>query len=136
MRNHRLRERRLKLGATQFLIGCLAGWPPRSAQTTVSAVERGIAKSADSIRRVRAALLYLETEPRRRRALAREEAEHAAILDTAILLNREPVIVDSLVDLLWDGRTDEFDAAAARVDARLVDRAVDEYLDSCKPKVG
>lgn len=132
MRDHRLRARRLKLGVTQYLVGCLAG----CSASHVSCMERGFRVPPESIQRVRSALVYLEAEPRRRRAVARAEAEQAAILDAAILLNRESAIVDSLVDLLWDGRTDEFDAAAARVDARLVDRAADEYLDSCNPKVG
>ncbi len=129
MRDHRLRERRLKLGASQFLIGCLAGWAPSGAQPSVSAVERGVTKSPETIKRVRAAIVYLESEPRRRRAVARAEAEQAAILETAILLNRESVIVDGLVDLLLDGRSEEYDAVAARVDERLVARAADAYLD-------
>lgn len=136
MRDHRLRARRLKLGVPQFLVGCLAGFRPSVAQTTVSAVERGVTKSPDLVHRVRSAIVYLEAEPRRRRAQERAEAEQAAILETAILLNRESVIVDGLVDLLLDGRCEEFDAVATRVDAGFVDRAFDEYSDLCKPTVG
>lgn len=133
MRNHRLRERRLNLGATQELIGCLAGWPPPGAQSTVSAVERGLTKSPETIRRVRDAIVYLELGPRRDRQQARAEAKAADIVEAAVLLNRTRVIVDRLVDLLIDGRGDDFDTLALRCDPDVVELAGELYLDGIQP---
>ena len=132
MRRHRLRERRLKLGATQFLIGCLADWPVSSAQSMVSAVERGGGGPRDT-ERVRRAILWLELEPRRRRQAELIEAAAIAATEAAILLNRRDVIKERLVVLLTFGEADEFDALAARVDESIVDDAGDEYLDRSFP---
>lgn len=135
-RDHHLRQRRLNLGASQELIGCLAGWCPSGAQASVSAVERGVTKTPATIRRVREAILWLELEPRRRRAWERQDAADAAATEAAILLNREHVILNRLVDLLMEGRGDEFDTIAARVAPELAAKAGDIYLDGIHPNVG
>jgi transcriptional regulator with XRE-family HTH domain len=135
MRNLRLRERRLKLGVSQELIGCLAGWSPRGAQGTISAAERGVTKNPAVIRKVREAIIYLELEPRRRRREDQIEARAADAIEAAILLHRADAIVDRLVDLLFDGRTEDFDALADRVDQSIVDRAGELYLEGITPCV-
>jgi transcriptional regulator with XRE-family HTH domain len=132
-RNHHLRERRLKLGATQELIGCLAGWSPRRAQSYVSAIENGRTTARDKIRRVRSAIVYLELEPRRRREWERREATEAEVVEAAVLLNREEVITERLVDLLYDGRSEDFDRLAERVSPEIVERAGDLYIDGITP---
>lgn len=132
-RDHHLRERRLKLGATQELIGCLAGWCPTGAQSSVSAIEHGKTTALDKIRRVRAAIVYLELEPRRLREWKRREAAKADAVEAAVLLNREAVIMERLVNLLYDGRSDDFDSLAARVDQSVVDRAGELYLEGITP---
>lgn len=140
IRNHHLRERRLKLGASQFLIGCLAGWPPYSAQSMVSHVERGSASaSAPSVRKVRSALVWLEAQPRRKREWARQDAITAAHVD-AVLFDQTNewnaiLITERLTDLLLEGRTDEYDTLAERVLPELVDVAADQYLELNNPNL-
>lgn len=130
MRNHRLRERRLRLGASQYLVGCLAGFVPHNAQAATSAAERTDAGpnrwcGAERIRAVRAALVYLELQPRRLRAEARQEALDVAQTEAAIAATPmdEARIVTRLVDLLFDGRGEDFDALAARVPEQLAELA-------------
>jgi hypothetical protein len=118
------------------LIGCLAGWCPNGAQSSVSAAERGITKTPSVIRRVRAAIVYLETEPRRRREWERREAAEADAVEAAVLLNREDVITDRLVNLLYEGRAEDFDALAERVSGAVVVRAGELYLDGITPRIG
>lgn len=132
-RNYHLRERRLKLGASQELVGCVAGWTPSGAQPTVSAVERGITTNPATIRKIREAIVYLELEPRRRREWEREEAKQAEIIEAAIMLQRRDVLFNRLVDLLFDGRGEDFDALGERLDLKLVEEARDAYLDECFP---
>ncbi len=136
--NHRLRERRLKLGATQYLVGLLADYPTGVAQHNVSAVERGVAP-AKHVERVRRAIIWLETEARRKREADRADAAAVTQVESAMqdlsLHANENIVLERLVDLLWDGRTEDFDALAARLPKDLVERAVNMYLDGIKPNV-
>lgn len=132
-RDHHLRARRLKLGASQELIGCLADWPVCSAQSMVSNVERGRCKSHRDIHRVRSAIVYLESQPRRQRAWERQDALAADIVETAILLNRSEVIVERMIDLLTEWRGEEFDELSERVPLELAVKAGSVYLDGIHP---
>lgn len=137
MRNHRLRERRLQLGVSQYELGCLAGFPPASAQRRVSSIERNdrTGHGPASVRAVRSALVYLETEPRRRRAEARQEQADVEETERAIVAQPmdEARIVTRMVDLLFNGRGEDFDALAARVSEQFSEQAGNDYLDASTP---
>lgn len=139
MRDHHLRERRLKLGLSQYDVGCVAGFIPRSAQSAVSAVERthGNVRWAGpvAIRKVRSALIWLECRPRREREEARQEVADVAATEAAIAATPmdEARLFERLLDLLCNGRGDDFDALAARIPDAIAERAGNEYLDLCQP---
>jgi hypothetical protein len=139
MRDHRLRTRRLKLGVSQFHLGCVAGFTPRSAQSMVSHVERSSASSSPAaVQKVRSALVWLETQQRREREWARADAAAGALVARAVAEGPgaegyETLVVERLVSLLCDNRGDEFDVLAARVPAPLCERAGNLYLDLCTP---
>lgn len=133
-RDHRLRERRLKLGLTQREVGELAGilrWPAN----IVGLIERGQREDWNHL--VRRALIYREQSARRLRAWERQEVTDLVALAHALEsdpeTDRDAVIVDRLVDLLHSGRTDDFDALAAIVGEALARVAGDRYLDECTP---
>jgi transcriptional regulator with XRE-family HTH domain len=133
MRNHRLRERRIKLGVSQDLVGQLAGFPAYSAQGMVSFIERAARPSPGRVQQIRAALVYLEAEPRRQRAWEREERRAVIATEAAIVAGDRDALVDRLVDLLCEGRGDDFDALGARLDSDIVEDAGEKYLTLSKP---
>lgn len=128
----------MKLGASQFLIGCLAGWKTCSAQSMVSHAESGQASGA-IVRRARAALVWLEAQPRREREAKRQDERQAALTEAALADVADPtnaaIVAARLVDLLLEGRSDDFDVLAARCPGELVDEAGEAYLDQCKPRI-
>lgn len=133
MRDHRLRERRLKLGVGQYLVGCLAGFTPRGAQGAVSQIERGKWTTPAAIRRVRAALIYLESEPRRQREWKRQDEAEARRAEEGLLSGDMRPVVARLVELLHEGRPEEYDALAARTPAAAVEEAGNRYLEESTP---
>lgn len=137
-RNHRLRERRLKLGVSQELVGCVAGFPVCSAQSIVSAVERGNPYPSRA-RAVRDAIVYLEAKPRREREYERRWAAWAEEIEQLILqppsIVRAGMIVDYMVDLLFADRTAEYDSLGAILPRAYLDVAGDAYLDQCFPVI-
>lgn len=133
MRNHRLRERRLKLGLTQYEVGYLAGWPGSTGQNYVSKSECGRPVPASVVDKVRRALVWAETEPRREREAARRMLQ---LLSRPRSAEVDAAVVDRMVDFLWEGRTVYFDyVQARRPDLGVI--AGDRYLDeipSASPK--
>lgn len=136
VRNHRLRERRLRLGKSQREIGELAGFT-RNPGNRASLAERGETKRAGDVRKVREALVYLEMKPCQEREWARQEA--AAVTRTAVAIANigepanEDIVIDRLVDLLWQGRGDEFDTLCGLLPDHIGQAAGDRYLDECMP---
>lgn len=134
---HHLRERRLKLGASQSLIGHLAEFRASSAQNIVSNVELGRCKNERRIKKVRSAIIYLEQSKRREREWQRldniEAAEVEALIPQPPSIVRSGIIVERLVSLLFEGRSEEFDALAERLDPAFAAVAGEVYLDECVP---
>lgn len=133
MRNYRLRERREKLGVSQEIIGHLASFPARNAQSYVSVVERGLCKNPKRYDAVRRALVWLESEGRRVREWKRLDDVEARAALVAAFNTHYAVVVDRLVDLLLEGRGEEFDDLAKIVPEAIAMHAGDLYLDACHP---
>lgn len=119
----------------------MAGFLPRSAQTYVSAAERMALGQGrkDAWQEIRKALIYLESAKRREREWKRKDDAVADKIDWIIECGPEHpgyerLIIDRLVDLLWDGRGEEFDALAAKVAPEIGQTAGEIYLDQSKPQ--
>jgi predicted transcriptional regulator len=137
MRDHHLRARRLKLGVTQLELGLLCYWPPGSAQAMISHAERQVPGDCGParVRRIREALIYLESAKRRAREWQRHDDVVVRRTEEAICLGLRRPVVDRMVDLLWDNRGEEFDTLATLVPADWSTQAGNEYQDMSTPMV-
>ena len=102
MRDHHLRARRLKLGRTAEEIGYLANFGGRHPGAHVCNAEIG--KAAPRVQKVRAALIYLESPPRRLREQARREAAERARIEEVLAAPRCQEGEMALINLAIHGR--------------------------------
>jgi len=90
------------------------------------------------VREVRKALIYMESEQRRRRQWEREDKVAADEVEAVIAMgpshpDYNRIITERLVDLLWDGRCEDFDKLAAMCPDDIVRRAGDCFTEQSTP---